>query len=451
MTGLDLSAHFDRFVENVSLGEPQVGRMNSAAASIRDFLIDAYGLQRGAVFIQGSYANGTSVEPIEGGEYDVDIVSISVDTTTTADAALTQLERVFKADGRFAARVKLKNPCVRLEYADDNIGKFHVDVVPVRRSSSADASLDAPRRGDGWHPTAPQEYTAWCRQQGAPFARTVKAMKRWRDEQQTVRSAIKSIVLQVLISKYMPVVGGDAFRLSEAFRLMHLDLSGMSRPPIVSNPVLPSENLADRWSAESFQNFVRELKEAVEWSEAATHASDLVEAVEAWRELLGDDFPEMPPTNLGVRLADYSHAQSPAGMGWIEQHDARYGVSITATQQRGKRGQNQSGYRSNGPLIFAGHKLRFAAEVTAPNHVDVWWQVANTVGHARGQSGLRGDIFRAKRLDGKPSPNQAENWESTSYTGSHLIRAMLVRAGVVVAVSDWFQVNIYAKGRPFQP
>ncbi|ADB51241.1 nucleotidyltransferase [Conexibacter woesei] len=447
---VDLSANFEQFLQNISLGDPQVPRMNSAARTVSDFLLASYDIAQGNVFLQGSYANGTAIEPVRGGEYDVDLVAVCVGGNTTADDALSELEKRFRSDGRFRARVRRKQPCVRLEYAEDNVGGFHVDVVPVRYANH-DAPLEAPRRGEGWHETAPAEYTRWCTSQGAYFLRTVKMLKRWRAEQQSVRTAVKSIVLQVLVAQCMPSVADDADRITQTFRNLHAHLAGMTRPPVVLNPVLPTENLAGRWTQESFASFVRELDEAVQWADQAMAATDVIEATDIWRELLGDDFPARTPTSLGFHVGDYSHAQTPSDRGWAERSDARYAVEITASTQRGKRGQTRRPYSSGGPVVFAGHKLRFKAEISAPNHVDVWWQVANTGAHARNASGLRGEIFRARDSRRGTNSDQTENWENTAYTGSHLVRALLVRNNEVVATSAWFVVNIYARGRPFRP
>lgn len=447
----DLSAYFEQFLQNISLGHPQVPRMDSAARTVSDFLRSSYGLADEAVFLQGSYPNGTAIEPVHDGEYDIDIVCVCVGAGVTPSQALDDLERRFRNDGRFRDRVRSKKPCVRLEYAEDDVGKFHVDVVPVHRTGLVSPPLEAPRRGDGWHGTAPAEYTVWCRQQDELYARTVKAMKRWRDEQQTVRQAIKSIVLQVLVSEYMPRADRtDASRLAETFRSMERALGSLTRPPEVLNPVLRSENLTQRWTTESFASFKKELAEAVEWANKAEATADVIEAADAWRELLGDDFPITSPTQLGFQLGSISHASDPSEMGWSEALDPRYSVSVSAEMQRGLRRSHRQPLKNDGSLVFAGHKLHFRASVTAPNHVDVWWQVANTGAHARSKASLRGEIFKGRDLQKKPTP-QNENWENTAYTGSHVTRALLVRSGVVVAKSQWFKVNIYAPRVPFLP
>src|SRR5581483_3594990 len=219
-------------------------------------------------------------------EYDVDVVAVCVALGETADDALDDLERRFRADGRYRDRVKRKQPCVRLEYAEDDVGAFHVDVVPTRPGQH-DGPLDAPRRGQGWKATAPAEYTDWCQDQGELFLRTVKMLKRWRSEQQTVRTAIKSIVLQVLVAEAMPQVEDDAERIAATLNALQARLGGLASAPQVLNPVLSSENLAATWSAESFRSFVDELNEAVEWSAKAVAADDPLEAADLWAEMFG--------------------------------------------------------------------------------------------------------------------------------------------------------------------
>jgi hypothetical protein len=450
MMAVDLSASFDQFLANISLGDPQVPRMNSAQENVSAFLAQSYGMHPSAVFLQGSYANWTAIEPLPGGEYDIDLVAVCADTHADADAALSDLEARFRADGRFRARVHAKKPCVRLEYAEDDVGAFHVDVVPARSSHGPLAPLDVPRRGEGWHASAPAEYSDWCRSQGELYLRTVMMLKRWRSEQQSVRAAIKSIVLQVLIAGAMPQIGDDAERVAHTIQMLHGALGNLAEPPVVANPVLAGENLAARWTRESFDSFKRELAEAAVWVTDALAATDPIEAADIWRELFGEDFPTSTPAELGIEVGDFSHAQTPAAMGWQQAHDGRFAVQVRASAQRGRRGQNRRPYDPDGGILFAGHRLRFKAQIVAPNHVDVWWQVANTGGHARASAALRGEIFRGHDINGNALADQSENWESTAYTGSHLIRAMLVRDNRVLATSAWFRVNIYAKGRAFR-
>jgi hypothetical protein len=88
---INLTPNFEQFLASISLGEPQVSRMNSAANTLSDVLRKAYGMVNPNVFLQGSYANHTSVEPVDGGEYDLDLVRVCVgDNVATVRYAATK-------------------------------------------------------------------------------------------------------------------------------------------------------------------------------------------------------------------------------------------------------------------------------------------------------------------------------------------------------------------------
>jgi hypothetical protein len=449
---VNLQPQFDDFIERISLGQSQWARIDSAYVTLREYLAKSYGISQDDVFAQGSCANGTAIKPPPEGEYDLDIVVVIPDGNVSSTVALEDLERILAKDSRYAGKLKPKKPCVRIQYADDEIGGFHIDVVPGREDATRHAPLEAPRRNEGWHGTAPAEYTAWCRTQGDEFARTVKALKRWRDEQQDVRTAIKSIVLQVLIAECMPRgLASDARRISQTLTNLQQHLARSAQPPVVLNPVLPAENLAASWSQESFISFKQHVAKAQAIAERAIETDDPFEAAAAWHELLGEDFPLPKRTEQGLVLADASHAKRPESQGWVERLDSRYRIGVRATVlAEDRRRVIFSDYPSDGPVLQAGWKIRFRASITGPLGGTTWWQVVNTGGHARNAGGLRGDFFRAKTLGGADSTDPNENWEDTSYTGTHWIEAFLVQGNVVLARSGAILVNVRNKRFRFQ-
>ncbi len=300
---MDLPEAFDTFHDKISLGIKATQKIEVATGGLTKYLSDQYGLGPGGVFLQGSCANDTAVEPEDRheGEYDADLISLSATPGMSSDEALDDLVAVLCQNGTYEKLIRLegskKKPCVRLRYADDEVGGFHVDVVPARASASADpqAPLEVPRRGAGWHDTAPAEYTDWCRSNGPRFARTVKMLKRWREHHQPARQSIKSIVLQVLASNSLGSQNSDAQALVSTLRGVKvvLDESGAGAPTVL-NPVLLSEDLAARWDATAYQNFRKELDEAVSLAERALASTNVEESHRLWRELLGDDFPSAP-------------------------------------------------------------------------------------------------------------------------------------------------------------
>jgi hypothetical protein len=300
---MQLPDAFDKFMEAISLGAKPRQRIESATNGLINYLTREYGLGPGEVFAQGSVPNHTAVEPADKkeGEYDADLVAVCANDDASPDEALEDLEATLAANGTYAELLKKegsrKKPCVRLRYADDEVGGFHVDVVSSRASKSGDpqAPLEVPRRGDGWHDTAPSEYTDWCEEQGQRFARTVMMLKRWRAVHQTARNSISSIVLQVLAANAVGSQASDADALVSTLEGIQATLAeSPETPPVIPNPVLDAEDLAARWDASSYRDFRKELDEAIDLARRALRSGDEQESHSLWRGLLGDDFPAGP-------------------------------------------------------------------------------------------------------------------------------------------------------------
>lgn len=293
---MNLPVDFQTFYEKIELGEPQTRRINSATSRLAEYLQGYYSLSAGDIFLQGSYPNGTAVKPDPDdpeGEYDVDLVSISASPTDTHDEALQNLEDALAEDADFKDRIEKEHPqapCVRLRYADDEIGGFHVDVTPARPVLGA--PLEIPRRRVGWQLTAPREYTQWCRDQGDDFARLVQMLKRWRDCTQDAHRAVKSIVLQVLIANNRVHDQDDARAVAGTLRAISDTLaSSPNTAPELLNPVLQSENLTARWTDTDYRNFRTVVGKAADLAERALNEPGLNESRTLWRELFGADFP----------------------------------------------------------------------------------------------------------------------------------------------------------------
>lgn len=300
---MQLPSAFDQFFEAISLGATPRQRIESATNGIVNYLTGAYGLGPGAVFPQGSVPNETAVEPADKdeGEYDADIVAVCASDDASPDDALDDLEATLAEHGTYAELLRKegarKKPCVRLRYADDDVGGFHVDVVPARASTSADpqAPLEVPRRGEIWHDTTPREYTEWCRGQGERFARTVMMLKRWRDEHQPARASVSSIVLQVLAANAVGSQESDGDAIVSTLEGVQEALAASpDAPPVIPNPVLAAENLAARWEVPAYRDFRAELGEAIALARRALESTDERESHSLWRELLGDGFPGAP-------------------------------------------------------------------------------------------------------------------------------------------------------------
>src|ERR1035437_964243 len=156
---MQLSDAFDTFYDRISLDVKPTENIQAAAGGLIQYLSKAYGVAEAHVFLQGSYPNGTAVEPEDAdtGEYDVDLVCATIGGNISCDDALNDVEEKLASHGTYEKLLRgnesRKRPCVRLFYAEDDIGAFHVDVVPARDSQSSDpeAPLEVPRRAERWH------------------------------------------------------------------------------------------------------------------------------------------------------------------------------------------------------------------------------------------------------------------------------------------------------------
>jgi len=292
---LRLESAFERFLEEIALGALPEGRIASAWERLHGFLVERCEVESENVFLQGSYANDTAISPVDtGGEYDLDVCAVIARTDMNADDTFAYLEGILRQDGDYAVRLETnKKPCVRLRYADDDTGGFHVDIVAAR--PHPEAHVEIPIRGNGWKHTAPRAYTQWCLCRGEQFKRTVRMLKRWRDVNTDERRGVKSIVLQVLTAQELPAVTDDANAVHQTFIGIQRFLSGHDRTsPEVTNPVLENENLAANWPDTHYRLFRRHVDEAADLSTRALNSGNIEESHVLWRELLGDAFPPSP-------------------------------------------------------------------------------------------------------------------------------------------------------------
>lgn len=292
---MKLEDAFDTFYERIAIGAVPEGRIESAWERLRDYLTRQCDVPHEGVFLQGSYANDTTIQPTsDDGEYDLDVAAVIIDDETmTADSAFAYLEGVLKEDGDYKKRLETgKQPCVRLRYADDETGKFHIDIVAAQYHP--EGHLLIPLRGNGWKETNPKGYTRWCEAQGERFRRTVRILKRWRDENQDERRGVKSIVLQVLIAHALPITTDDAESVAGTLSGIRDYLELHVTPPDVYNPTLQAENLTKTWPQEHYNSFRSHINSAADLAQQALDCGDRDESHQLWGDLLGSDFPSPP-------------------------------------------------------------------------------------------------------------------------------------------------------------
>ena len=172
--------------EDLQLSPSQHERARSAYETIAGLLANPDGLVARFdpdVYAQGSMALLTTVKPREGEEFDVDLVCALRNLKgrrPSRDDLIALIAEQLRSDATYAPRVKVRDRCVRVEYAGD----FHVDVVPAVPAPLAcewgERAIVIPDRTEQrWVATNPAGFKRWFFQQsrigGAPLKLEARA------------------------------------------------------------------------------------------------------------------------------------------------------------------------------------------------------------------------------------------------------------------------------------
>lgn len=238
---------------------------------------------RPAIYPQGSMALLTTVRPLKGDEFDVDLVcqlAFWFDSSKALYAAVGQRLAEYEVYRRM---LEPKNRCWTLNYKGD----FHMDVLPAKPDEArGDTSIWVPdRKLNDWSPSNPLGYIAWFNDRVAlrrlreakranvpplpepdPFEapetlrKVVQLMKRHRDVRfaDDQDHAPRSIVLTTLAATYYTGLASTAEALLWILSEISAEIQRTPGVMKVLNPANPDENFAEKWEKEpeAYHKFV---------------------------------------------------------------------------------------------------------------------------------------------------------------------------------------------------
>ncbi len=437
---------FEAFISKISLTKTDCDRIESAYRGLTRVLESK--LSDGGCefeyYRQGSFENGTVVSPLDGGEYDVDIVVEYEEWPDQAKDTLDFLASTVKENRTYSSKVRSKRSCVRVEYASNETGKFHVDLVPARPFGTG-TKIEVPREGEGWHVSDPRAFSEWCEGLGEQYRNVVKIFKRWRDENETTKASIKSIQLQVLVAEAMSGIEAGVSLPSvvrDTFKHLKIIISRRDTGFSLWNPVLPQEDLASSWSESGRKSFERSLDHALELINGMERSQDEAEVFDYWKELLGRDFPDLAEFEVEEK-ASTSHRMTPSSRGWAIDANSERALKIQVEKEvYGRKTRPLKTHEKR--ALEHDSKLKFSlSDEGIPLGSEVWWQVTNTGKHADSVSQLRGTFIpaRARNLNSF-SDNQFVHWENTAYHGTHTVQAFVVKHGVLWGRSNVLDIRV---------
>ncbi|MGV8019132.1 MAG: nucleotidyltransferase [Ignavibacteria bacterium] len=316
---MNLKKGFEKFLDNkVNLDKTRIDRLRSAHNELRDLLTDQEEVKKIYVndYLQGSYKLKTGIKPVNGGEYDVDVI-LELDLKDDNGnyimdgySVTNWLYNILTGIPAYKDKVEYppKTRSVRIKYAKE----LRLDISPVHYNNDEDPVLIVP----DWKPTNPKGYRNWCvniqESSKQQFYFVTRILKYWRDIQTGVGSHPKSILLTTLIGKNISTKEGITVNESLVITMKSLNkyLQGLTEVPEIKNPSLNTENLAERFSYSDFISFKSRFKTATEKIIEAFNEDDEDKCIKILNsaELFKDTFPVILYESEMKKAMDFSEA-----------------------------------------------------------------------------------------------------------------------------------------------
>jgi hypothetical protein len=480
---LKLINRFSDFLrDTVNLNSARLDALESSVEALESFVRDSDWKPRVWKFEpQGSWATRTIIKPVDGNEFDADLLVIinSVDGWSARQYVDT-LFNLFDSSGRYGDKVERHDYCVRIIYS----GMRRVDITPCVRGRLNEGEHEVcNRRSDSFDRSEPTAFTEWLRERnlwsgGDNFRKVTRLVKYLRDI--TKRFECPSVLLTTLLGSQVAWhdKGSEDFAdVPSALRAIfgRLDDWMQLRPvkPQIPNPTLPHENfgaMITDAAYERLRDVVHTLRQAID---VAYATEGFHESIEAWRKVFGAEFAKgasvLAKADLLVEISSVQrllsstahhddslvdrivqlgrwiwspgydrppHMQKPM---WKRATNVSTDVQVLATWQEGRHSpsgipvQDFDELSPKGGLWF---DVRVNGGQPLPPGYRVRWRITNTGAIA---------LAMGKGRGGFEHPQEGHRrWEELSYRGVHLSEAFIIRErdGLIVGQSDPFHVMI---------
>ena len=431
----------------------------------------------------GSWAHSTIIRPVDGGEFDADLL-VFVEHVEGWSAAtyIEQLYGALRDNDIYKHKVSRSSHCVTISYANDK----KIDVAPCLTNRPMFNQLEVcNRHSDQFERSEPRLFTEWLVKKNSysgnnSFRKVTRLVKYLRDIK--TRFTCSSVLLTTLLASFIVESDKDTDGFADTPTALktvigRLDdwLQANAIKPRVTNPFLTTENFADAWDDAHYTNFREKIHLYREWVDDAYSEQDRSESIAKWRRLFGDDFASGVVLEEGKSVSNLLVAKFKAATFEARQFtgdlvDAvrRFGSQVLpdsfnrlpymqaptwrrAAQQipvqvRADLHRSNNNTQMVRPVsalepLPAGHWLHFKAVTNTGLPFDrsnyiVMWRVTNTDEAAARENQLRG------RFE-KPEYDNSR-WEPLRFRGVHLVEAFIVskRDDRLVGISEAFRVMI---------
>lgn len=432
------------------------------------------------IYPQGSFGLGTAVKPLGGGDYDVDAVCLLERPPVGVNQL--QLKKMvgdrLKAHGVYEQLLQPEGRrCWTLKYADSS--RFHLDVLPAipRQPGPGDAIriTDTKEPSTFWGDSDPKGYQQWFKDRmkvvfareladaaiakaasveeipdyevRTPLQRLIQILKRHRDlhyggdEDKPI-----SIIITTLAARAYDNEPDLHQALTKVIPLMRSFIVEKDGIVWIPNPVIPTENFADKWREHPRKQFVfREWLNQVEaFGRELTSASSESDLQNLLDRQFGRELSSVALAKIASRRSQISKVAQPSAqnsqvlskvvlprfLSWASPYNPPHrknpywiadqvrGLQLQAWVSGGPGGANGRRLLRHGESIPKGCSLHFEVVDTPAAQETIYWQVVNTGREAEDAKQLRGGMEKSR---------DTSRTESSLYKGKHWVECFFVR------------------------
>lgn len=342
---MSTSLHFDqmddllqRICEKLQINSTQQKLAEDRYINIGKFLASDEVLSpaKPVIYPQGSLRIGTTVKPLSGQEYDLDLVcELSINHERHDPVAiLNVIETRLKANKVYLPLIERLNRCIRLNYANE----FHLDILPACPDfGKNNGAVKVPdRKAQEWKDSNPKGYAGWFDQRSMtykkylekvveplpsqepaeskpPLKRVVQLMKRFRDIafQNDIDAAPISIILTTLAASFYKGENSVNNALANILIMIKMAIETNHKRLIILNPTNSDEDFSEKWdgNTELYKKFVRWTSNFNQrWAEV--NNSRMPNIANMLKEMFGENV-----TNIAIKeQADFIEKKRRSGL-----------------------------------------------------------------------------------------------------------------------------------------
>lgn len=331
-----LGLHFSELFAGLQPPDDRKELAKELPANVRDFLKESADFETASPHsrLVGSYAQDLSVGDIKDVDLLVFVPGDPEEDDPTARAVISSLATTLKGlpeylgytgDANFDFSKNRRSVTVTFESEP-----FHLDVVPCIAPDGTDHPIWVPDRGYGtWIESHPLGVVALVTSLEADYpnkARNlIKLLKHFRNCQMIYKKPKSYWLLSMAIGAIqsgeldMDKTIGECFHqlveyLYAKFYPTYCRTDGAT--PKIKDPML-GHNVSWNWERSHFETFMRRLDDGRGWAGRALETDDKEKAIELWRKVFGDLFPESVDTqakSIATQLRPGAAAVTSAGI-----------------------------------------------------------------------------------------------------------------------------------------